>query len=154
MSNKPRIAEFDGEIHEYSTPDDMETAVSTLLDRYNSLLESVKSEEDEVTKMEKLFKVTAWVTFELLSLHPFSDGNGRLCRLFASYTLSTFTPFPTPIYNIWTESAKYDYIRALVEARKSKSRHPASLTTMIIECNWKGWQSFMKQVKQKLHDGK
>ena len=154
MSEWRRSTEFDGEIYEYPIPDDMEKTVSTLLDQYNSLLVSVKSEEDEVTKMEKLFKVTAWVTFELLDLHPFSDGNGRLCRLFASYTLSTFTPFPTPIYNVWTDSAKDDYKRALVEARKSKSRHPASLTTMIIECNWKGWESFMKQVKQKLDDGK
>jgi hypothetical protein len=55
------------------------------------------------------------------------------------------TPFPTPIYNVWSESKKDDYIEALVDARKSKNRQPTSLTTMIIECNYHGWKRFFEK---------
>ncbi|XP_020626593.1 uncharacterized protein LOC110063939 [Orbicella faveolata] len=91
-----------------------------------------------------LFKTCAWLLFELLDLHPFSDGNGRLCRILCSYSLSKLNPFPTPIYNVWTDSCKHDYIEALVEARRSPCRHPCALTTMMIECSYYGWESFFK----------
>ena len=147
FSDKPRITEFKGELYEYQNPKDMETAVGTLLDRHNSLLDSVKSEPNEITRVYDLFKTCAVLLFELLDLHPFSDGNGRLCRLLCSYCLSVFTPFPTPIYNVWSDSSKDDYKQALVDARKSAKRHPESLTTMIIECNWYGWKEFFKALE-------
>lgn len=56
--------------------------------------------------------------------------------------LSKFTPFPTPVYNVWTNSCKDDYRDALVAARKSEKRHPCALTTMIIECSYHGWKKF------------
>ena len=149
FSDKPRITEFKGELYEYQNPQDMEKAVATVLDHHNSLLDSVKSEPNEITRVYDLFKTCAVLLFELLDLHPFSDGNGRLCRLLCSYCLSVFTPFPTPIYNVWSDSSKDDYKQALVDARKSAKRHPESLTTMIIECNWYGWKEFFKALEGK-----
>ena len=154
LSSNPRRTTWKGETYEYQNPRDMESAVNTLLDRYNDLLYSMKSEDNsKQEKVYKLFRICSWLIFEFLDLHPFGDGNGRLCRLLCSYILSVMTPFPTPIYNIWSSSRKEDYKQALVDARKSASRHPSSLATMIIECNRSGWQEFLKKlgVKDFLH---
>ena len=123
MSNKPRVTEFRGEIYYYANPEDMESAVDNLLDKYNFLFDSCA--KDELTNFEDLcdfFKTCAWILLELLDLHPFSDGNGRLCRILCSYSLSKLNPFPTPIYSVWTDSPNDAYIEALVEGRNSPGR--------------------------------
>ena len=143
LCKNPRECRFKGEVYQYPNPEDMEGALRNLLDYYNMLFDfSTKGGLQDIEDYYNLFKTCAWSLFELLDLHPFGDGNGRLCRLLCSYSLSFFTPFPTPIYNVWTDSRKDDYRNALVEARKSKSRKPLALTTMIIECNWRGWKEF------------
>ena len=123
MSNKPRVTEFRGEIYHYANPEDMESAVESLLDKYNFLFDSCT--KDGLTDFEDVynfFKTCAWILLELLDLHPFSDGNGRLCRILCSYSLSKLNPFPTPIYSVWTDSPNDAYIEALVEGRNSPGR--------------------------------
>ena len=145
MSNTPRVTKFKGEIYHYANPDDMESTVINLLDKYNFLYDSCIKEKgglNEDINVYSLLKTCSWFLFELLDLHPFSDGNGRLCRILSSYCLSKLNPFPTPIYNVWTNLCKEDYIEALVEARKSPDRQPCALTTMIIECSYYGWEKF------------
>ena len=65
-----------------------------LLDKFNSLCEDSQNESDEEKEVYKLFKTCSWFVFEMLDLHPFGDGNGRLCQLLCGYVLST------PIHNI------------------------------------------------------
>ncbi|XP_071806566.1 uncharacterized protein [Asterias amurensis] len=148
-SNQRRITEFNGEIYEYPKPEDMHLAVVSCLDKFNSLYQDAQSESDDEKKLEKLFKTCSWFIFEMLDLHPFGDGNGRLCRLLCSYVLSTRTPFPSSIHNIFSESCLDDFKEALVDARNSKDRHPCSLTTMIIESNYCAWKELMKEVHTK-----
>ena len=151
MSNNLRVTEFKGELYQYANPEDMESAVSNLLDKYNFLFDCCTKGKGELKNFDdfySLFKTCAWLLFELLDLHPFSDGNGRLCRILCSYSLSKLNPFPTPVCNVWTDSCKHDYIEALVEARKSPGRHPCALTTMIIECSYYGWERFFKALDE------
>ena len=153
MSNNLRVTEFKGELYQYANPEDMESTVSNLLDKYNFLFDSCtkgKRKLEDFDDFYNLFKTCAWLLFELLDLHPFSDGNGRLCRILCSYSLSRLNPFPTPIYNVWTDSSKHDYIEALVEARKSPGRHPCALTTMMIECSYYGWKSFFEALDEEV----
>ena len=150
ISNKRRITYFEHKMYEYASPKGLEQKVQTLLDRYNDLIthcvkEAVDNLEDQ---MYKMFKTCGFLLFELLDLHPFCKGNGRLCRLLCNYVLSSVTPFPTPIYNGWSESKKDDYYQALVDARESTTRHPKSLTTMIIESNYHGWKKFFEFLEE------
>ena len=120
FSESERYVEYQGEWYGYQKPENMEESVQTLLDRYNDLMtHCVKEETNSELRVRNMFKTCSWLLFELLDLHPFSDGNGRLCRLLCSYALSSMTPFPTPMYNVWSESSKDDYLEALVAATKS-----------------------------------
>ena len=150
LSNEIRRTTYEGEPYQYQKPEDMDKAVNTLLDQYNYLFDRcTKHGLHEYEDYYSLFRLCAWLVFELLDLHPFSDGNGRLCRLLGSYLLSFFTPFPTPIYNVWTQSKKDDYIQALVDARKSHTRHPRVLASMIIECSYHGWKNFLGELDKR-----
>ena len=145
FTNERRYNEFSGKRYYYQQPEDMEKAVDKLLDKYNVMFDlCTRDGLEEFDDFYYLFKTCAWLLFELLDLHPFSDGNGRLCRILCSYSLSKLNPFPTPVYNVWTESCKDDYRQALVDTRKSKGRQPTALTTMIIECSYYGWQKFFE----------
>lgn len=150
FSNLPRKTEYKGEVYNYNQrykDQTTEECVQLVIDRYNPLIEHAKGCQDQKKKVENTFKAAAYLVFEMLDVHPFSDGNGRLCRLLASYVLGSMTPFPTPIYNVWSKSRKGDYIEALVETRKSNNRHPCALTSMMIECNWFAWRKFYEQLE-------
>lgn len=150
FSNRSRKTEYKGEEYEYQKPEDMESAVYKLLDQCNIMFDHcIKGGLEDSDDLYCLFKTCAWFLFEFLDLHPFSDGNGRLCRILCSYMLSKFTRFPTPMYNVWTNSCKENYKDALVAARKSDDRHPCALTTMIIECSYQGWKKFKDAIEKK-----
>ena len=148
FSSARRWVGFNGERYDYPhypKPGDMENAVYRLLDKYNDMFDlCTRDGLKEFDDFYYLFKTCAWLLFELLDLHPFSDGNGRLCRILCSYALSKLNPFPTPVFNVWTQSCKNDYRQALVDTRESKGRQPTALTTMIIECCYYGWGKFFE----------
>ena len=130
----------------------MGKAVFELLDRSNSRFsDCVKDGLKDSEDLYYLLKTCAWFLNEFLDLHPFSDGNGRLCRILCSYMLSKFTPFLTPVYNMWTNSNKDDYIHGLVVAWDSKERHPCDLTTMVVECSYQGWKKFNDTIEENIH---
>ena len=151
FSNQRRKAE--GEWYEYPylpEAEQMENAVTRLLDGCNKRFDlCTKHGLKDFDDFYFLFKTCAWLLFELLDLHPFGEGNGRLCRILSSYLLSTFSPFPTPVYNVWTDSTKYDYQKALYDTRNTDERHPTALTTMIIECSYHGWKHFFQRLEEK-----
>lgn len=157
FSDKLRYTTYKEEEYQYQQPKDMAVAVDLILDRVNSLISESKCKSDNKAKIGGTFKSVAWLLFELLDLHPFGNGNGRVCRVLCSYILSSHTPFPSPIYFPCSENeedhsqclqpCKDVYEQALVDARKSDNRHPCKLLTMIVECNWKMWKEFMEEIE-------
>ena len=71
--NNPRITQFRGELYHYQQPDDMQEAVCVLLDRFNSLFTQSINTSPESNELLSILKCVAWLVFELLDLHPFSD---------------------------------------------------------------------------------
>ena len=148
-SKNIRVTEFKNELYAYKNIKglSLEDSVQTIIDRYNVMIEMCKLNWQDSRKesVADLFKIAAYLLFEMLDVHPFSDGNGRLCRLLVSYALSFATPFPSSVYNLWSDITSKDaYIEALVKTRKTSERHPHLLAAMIAECNWYGWQKFFK----------
>ncbi|XP_067674881.1 uncharacterized protein [Haliotis asinina] len=144
FSTRTRHTTYKGEKHnypEFESHKKAREAVQLICDQYNALINGIKDLVDPCDRMYKMFKCAAWLLFNLVSLHPFSDGNGRLCRLLCSYALSVSTPFPSPIYNVYSPTKKNDYMDGIVSARKREPQYPMELTTLIIESNWFAWKA-------------
>ena len=86
-----------------------------------------------------LFRCAARLMFDFVDVHPFSDGNGRMCRLLANYVLTMITPFPVAPYS--GKEGRDNYINAIVECRDKRDRGPGTLAAMLIEGTWRGWTS-------------
>ncbi len=122
----PRDTRYYGKLHAYPSyrcRHTWEKAMQTITDKFNTTIASVKKElKDPATRLkatEKLFKAATWALYHIISLHPFSDGNGRLCRVLAAYILSLIAPFPSPIYNVHSPTQKSHFIDCIVSVRES-----------------------------------
>lgn len=93
--------------------DKVEALTKTLSDKINSKLESAK------TEMEQL-ELSFDAHFDLVSIHPFYDGNGRTSRLLMNYILSYYN---LPMALVFKED-KSDYIEALEKSRNEESLIP------------------------------
>lgn len=163
FSSKPRYTthhSFQGKYY-YPKPDDMGKEVDLILDRFNSLFIDSTCKTDKRENLKGLFKSLAWFLFEILDLHPFGNGNGRLFRSFCYYVLSSrgHTIFPCSLYHVCDEREKHDhsacrkpckdnYELVLIHTRQSAHRHPQGLATMLVESCWRTWTEFMKEIQK------
>lgn len=137
----------DGELHQYpkfETQTEARDAVLRIVDRYNMLCFSIKDQEhqDEYLFVRNVFKCVVWLFYELLSLHPFGDGNGRLCRLILNYAMNVIMPFPVPLRDILS-STRDAYLHAVITPRKSDGR-PTELIRLLIESTYNCCKKFLK----------
>jgi prophage maintenance system killer protein len=75
----------------------MERRVETIVDKYNAMMIQSVSETDSLVRTTKLFKLSAWLTVQLVTLHGLNDGNGRLTRLLGKRVLELVTPFASAV---------------------------------------------------------
>ena len=76
--------------------------ILNLINNVNSSLVKIKDENE-------ILKLSADVHYNLVNIHPFADGNGRLSRLFMSYILMYHNQ---PFVKIFAED-RAKYINAL-----------------------------------------
>lgn len=74
---------FFDRLHHYPPAESIVQKYSELTDALSELLVSFPASTD-ANYMELCFKLAAWLLFVFVDLHPFSDGNGRMCRLLAN----------------------------------------------------------------------
>lgn len=105
------------------------------------------------------YQLASWLLFEVISLHPFEDGNGRLCRLLWCYSLMRDgMPFPTTLTSGHKKAYKH-YIDALQKSQRFYFSHekPAeqhssltSLTVVSVERVWSNfffnWEKYEKDM--------
>ncbi|VDI27753.1 Hypothetical predicted protein [Mytilus galloprovincialis] len=163
----PRSANFDGNDYlypTYATEEIAYQAVDTLILEYNKMVRQISHYNHDL-KIERLIKCASVFLFGFLSIHPFSDGNGRLARLLCSHCLAVFCPFQTSIHNSFSHSARSDYVRAIVNDRQPISAYqiqykedavketglvleqsPIELCSVVIESNWFTWRQFLHKI--------
>ena len=105
---------FNFETHHYPAPHLIETQLASTCDVANRKITNCIIPKDFI-------KTAAWIAYNILSLHPFHDGNGRTVRVVVAFLLLEIQ-CPAVIKN-WVEP--------IVKIRKSVSPHHY----FPIECN-------------------
>ena len=63
-----------------------------------------------------VYDLSFWAHFELVTIHPWADGNGRTCRLLMNLLQWEFGMLPTKVL----KEDKAEYIQALIDTRESE----------------------------------
>ena len=122
----------------FETEEEIYKEIQTVVDRYNATIDYIKncSGLDHIERISMFFRCAAWILYNFVNVHPFADGNGRMCCLLASHCLHLVFPFPCPIYNIYAPTKRVDYIDAIKKARKFDGNELGDLVALIIESGW------------------
>jgi Fic family protein len=83
-----------------------------------SLVKVIDTEIKKVKNTEEILTLSFLAHFDLVSIHPFTDGNGRTSRLLMNY-IQGYHNLPLTIVNALDRSA---YIKALNESRKAENK--------------------------------
>ena len=127
----------DSTCHIYPSPDVLETRFFNIVDHHNihmEILASTMKDRDLHERLKYVFKCASWLMFKFVSLHPFADGNGRTCRLLASYVLQCILPFPvSAFHDNQARNVRSDYIDAIVHCRNHPDEGPSLLASLLVE---------------------
>ena len=63
-----------------------------------------------------IYEMSFWAHFELVTIHPWADGNGRTCRLLMNLLQWEFGVLPTKVL----KEDKSEYIQALIDTREKE----------------------------------
>lgn len=85
-------------------------------DLLEKLVKKINDKIDTINDENEILKLSADLHYNLVNIHPFGDGNGRLSRLFMNYILMYHNQ---PYVKIFTED-RAEYIDALNETEEKE----------------------------------
>lgn len=68
------------------------------------------------TDIAAVYELSFWAHFELVTIHPWADGNGRTCRLLMNLLQMEYGALPTKVL----KQDKAEYIQALIDTRENE----------------------------------
>ncbi|HEC44541.1 MAG TPA: Fic family protein [Bacteroides sp.] len=107
-----KVAVFTGETS-YPNFQKVEGMVKTLCDKLGNRIDKVKTTTG-------IYNLAFDFHFDLVSVHPFADGNGRVSRLMMNYILMYHNQDPAIIH----KEDRQDYIDSLTKSREQESTEP------------------------------
>lgn len=88
-----------------------------------------KNSSNPTKKLAYVFALAAFAQFHFVDIHPYQDGNGRLCRYISKRLLDAVLPFPFPMFR-----DRAAYIKCLEDGRKKPSADaPELLFKLLIQ---------------------
>ena len=88
--------------------------------RMARLVDSLQEKMKSVSEIEKVYELSFDAHFELVTIHPFGDGNGRTSRLLMNYIQACHN---LPLTTVFIEDRK-EYIEALIRAGELEKTEP------------------------------
>lgn len=111
----------------------LERSLQRILDEFNA--EAAAPDGTVVTKLQASTKLF----YDVITLHPFQNGNGRLCRILLAFAMAKLGfPFPVPL-TTGHKSARKHYMKAILLARRGDMRELNTTALMSVEyvlCNF------------------
>ena len=70
----------------------------------------------DTSDIAAIYELSFWAHFELVTIHPWADGNGRTCRLLMNLLQMEYGVLPTKVL----KEDKAEYIQALIDTREEE----------------------------------
>ena len=141
----------DGERYSYPSHELVEDKLYNVIDHHNIHMKQLQEPTlSTYDKLVFLIKAAAWLLFNFVDTHPFTDGNGRMCRLLAGYTMMVMTPFPIHPYYVkkdtqsTSSSSRQDYINAIVSCRRHSNQEPSLVAALLVDGLYHSWQTHLE----------
>jgi hypothetical protein len=129
-----------GAKYKYPPPGMLESLLLTAFDIHNGNMlhyhEHMTRETNE-KKLIHLIKCAALMFCKVITIHPFGDGNGRLCRLLANEVLFDLIPLPIPFYDVGNVT-KDTYFDAIMKHQDCNATggDPSDISALILHGLW------------------
>ncbi|MCQ2350934.1 MAG: Fic family protein [Paludibacteraceae bacterium] len=75
-----------------------------------------RRKEIDVNDVASIYDLSFWAHFELVTIHPWADGNGRTSRLLMNLIQMEYDVLPTKVL----KEDKAEYIQSLIDAREAE----------------------------------
>ena len=102
----------------------------------------IQKQRDLKEDDEPPYHLAAWLMYELLAIHPFLDGNGRLTRLFLNWVLlSHGLPFPISFEEASSTKGWHRHLMKTVLSARLAAGVPSVLATRVLVAVHHSWLS-------------
>lgn len=122
--------------HAYPPHTCIPRAMTTIVEDYNRKASSPDHDP---------YQLATWLYYNVVTLHPFEDGNGRISRLLWTYSLmKDGLPFPAVLSSGHKKSQKH-LVRCIIKDRDlfySDQPHLTTLTVYSVSQAWENWDMF------------
>ena len=102
------------------------------------------------TNIAAIYELSFWAHFELVSIHPWADGNGRTCRLLMNLLQIEYGVLPTKVLR----EDKAEYIQALIDTRENEDIQIFLDCMTQLHCKHLQWDidQFIKSIAEEMVD--
>ena len=102
------------------------------------------------TDIAAIYELSFWAHFELVSIHPWADGNGRTCRLLMNLLQIEYGVLPTKVLR----EDKAEYIQALIDTRENEDIQIFQDCMTQLHCKHLKWDidQFIKSMTEEMVD--
>ena len=111
-----------------------------------SMARIVKEYNEKFSKPHDRYQLASWLHLQVVSLHPFEDGNGRISRLLWCYSLMRDgQPFPTVLTSGCKRSQKH-LVLCLKRDRDLFVSNNPHLTTLTVVSVSQAWEDYFNML--------